>query len=386
MKNDLDNLLSYINDNIRFASEIKQTVVDNWFKQYKLDIEEKFAVYDELNSLQIKIIYLSKTVIKSSLLKLYKCIEAEEEINGNILIKWFDKNNIDESIRENILNDLEKHGYKIVDNNDEVIKMDVNLTEDLLDDDLDLLLEDDDFIKEIDSLEDTIDKSRNIEYLVQIHSKDESKRNEFLYYLVQANRKLIWKIVKSYSKFSTVGFDVNDMFQVGLIGLLKAAEKFDVSLGHQFSTYATWWIRQEITRGIANHSTLIRIPVHYREKMYKFLRIENELWNKLARPATTLELSRKMGESIDVIEELRFYISQSNLDSLDRLVGEGEGTSLGELVIDENVNMPDKEYFKLELRNVINKILRTNLTKREKQVLLYRFGFINDEKMTISNR
>lgn len=386
MKNDLDNLLSYINDNIRFGSEIKQTVVDNWFKQYKLDIEEKFAVYDELNSLQIKIIYLSKTVIKSSLLKLYKCIEAEEEINGNILIKWFDKNNIDESIRENILNDLEKHGYKIVDNNDEVIKMDVNLTEDLLDDDLDLLLEDDDFIKEIDSLEDTIDKSRNIEYLVQIHSKDESKRNEFLYYLVQANRKLIWKIVKSYSKFSTVGFDVNDMFQVGLIGLLKAAEKFDVSLGHQFSTYATWWIRQEITRGIANHSTLIRIPVHYREKMYKFLRIENELWNKLARPATTLELSRKMGESIDVIEELRFYISQSNLDSLDRLVGEGEGTSLGELVIDENVNMPDKEYFKLELRNVINKILRTNLTKREKQVFLYRFGFINDEKMTISNR
>lgn len=386
MKNDLDNLLSYINDNIRFGSEIKQTVVDNWFKQYKLDIEEKFAVYDELNSLQIKIIYLSKTVIKSSLLKLYKCIEAEEEINRNILIKWFDKNNIDESIRENILNDLEKHGYKIVDNNDEVIKMDVNLTEDLLDDDLDLLLEDDDFIKEIDSLEDTIDKSRNIEYLVQIHSKDESKRNEFLYYLVQANRKLIWKIVKSYSKFSTVGFDVNDMFQVGLIGLLKAAEKFDVSLGHQFSTYATWWIRQEITRGIANHSTLIRIPVHYREKMYKFLRIENELWNKLARPATTLELSRKMGESIDVIEELRFYISQSNLDSLDRLVGEGEGTSLGELVIDENVNMPDKEYFKLELRNVINKILRTNLTKREKQVFLYRFGFINDEKMTISNR
>lgn len=156
-------------------------------------------------------------------------------------------------------------------------------------------------------------------------------------------------------------------------------------MGHQFSTYATWWIRQAITRAIADYSTLIRVPVHYREKMNKFIRVENKLWNELARPATILEISKEMDEPIEVIEELRFYISQSNLDSLDRLVGGDENTSLGQLVLDENSNMPDEEYYKLELRNTISEVFQSNLTEREMQVLQYRFGFKNDETKTLED-
>lgn len=386
MNKKLDDLISHIKDNFRFGSKIKQNIVDQWFKEYTLKVEERFTVYDELDALQIEIIDHPKTVLKANLLKLFKCIELENEINRSILINWFNQNNIDESIQENILSDLMRKGYIIIDDTQQEKNendFDFDLPDDLFEDDLDSLLDDDSFIGHVDSLEDVIDKSWNIEYLNQIHSGDESKRKKSISNLVEANRKLVWKIVKRYSGLATVGFDVNDMYQVGVIGLLKAAEKFDVSLGYQFSTYATWWIRQAITRGIADCSTLIRIPVHYREKMNKFIKIENELWNELARPATTFEIAKAMEEPIDVIEELRFYISQSNLDSLDRLVGDDESTALGELVLDENLNTPDEEYYKIELRNIIDDIFQGELTEREMQILYYRLGFNNDQTMTL---
>ncbi|MFC4558386.1 RNA polymerase sigma factor RpoD/SigA [Virgibacillus kekensis] len=386
MNKNLDDLLSHINDNFRFGSKIEQNFVDEWFKEYTLEIEEKFAVYDELDSLQIKIIDLPKTLLKAKLFKLLKCIELENEINRSILVKWFKQNNIDESIQENILSDLTRREYIIIeDTPQQKNEIDFDIPDDLFENDLDSLLDDNSFIEHVDLLEDVIDKSWNIEYLYQIHSGDESKRNKSLSNLVEANRKLVWKIVKRYSGLATVGFDLNDMYQVGVIGLLKAAEKFDVTLGNQFSTYATWWIRQAITRGIADYSTLIRIPVHYREKMNKFIKIENELWNELARPATTVEISKLMEEPINVIEELRFYISQSNLDSLDRLVGNDENTPLGEFMLDEKLNMPEEEYYKVELRNTIGEIFKSNLTEREMQILYYRFGFKNDEIKTLED-
>mgnify|MGYP001486920948 FL=1 len=310
MNKNLDDLLSHINDNLRFGSKIKQDIVGQWFKEYTLNIEEKFAVYDELDSLQIDIIDLPKTALKANLLKLFICIKQEYEIKKSTLIKWFNQNDINESLQENILNEMKRDYIIIDDTKQEEYKINSDILDDFFDNDLDSLLEDEGFIDHVDSLEDVIDKSRNIEYLNHVHSEDELKRNKSLRNLVEANSNLVWKIVKQYSGLETVGFDTDDMFQVGVIGLLKAAEKFDISKGNQFSTYAVWWIRQAITRGIADYSTLIRIPVHYREKMNKFIRIENELWNKLARPATTFEISKEMEEPIEVIEVLRFYISQ----------------------------------------------------------------------------
>lgn len=386
MEKNFNDLFSHINDNFRFGTKINQRIIDQWFKEYILEVEDRFAVYDEIESLHIVIIDLPDTVMKANLFKLFKCIERESEIKRKTLIQWFEKKNIDKSLQENILVDLTNKGFIIIDemttDNNE---LDFNIFEDFSEKDLDSLLEDDTFLEHVASLEDVIDKSLNIEYLIQIHSGDELNRNRSLSNLVEANRKLVWKIVMHYSGLSTVGFDKNDMYQVGVIGLLKAAEKFNVSLGYQFSTYATWWIRQAITRGIADFSTLIRIPVHYREKINKFIKIENELWNELARPATTLELSIRMGESVDIIEELRFYISQSNLDSLDRHVGEGGDTKLSELLLDDTLNTPDEEYTKHELRNVMFEIFKSDLTEREMEVISHRFGFNNDEIKTLEN-
>lgn len=220
MNKKLDDLISHIKDNFRFGSKIKQNIVDQWFKEYTLKVEERFTVYDELDALQIEIIDHPKTVLKANLLKLFKCIELENEINRSILINWFNQNNIDESIQENILSDLMRKGYIIIDDTQQEKNendFDFDLPDDLFEDDLDSLLDDDSFIGHVDSLEDVIDKSWNIEYLNQIHSGDESKRKKSISNLVEANRKLVWKIVKRYSGLATVGFDVNDMYQVGLL-------------------------------------------------------------------------------------------------------------------------------------------------------------------------
>lgn len=381
MKKDFEFLISYINDNYRFGSKIKQHVIDQWFLKYQLEIEERFAIYNELDSLDITIIDLPNGFIKSVIFKLFKCIKNETEIEKSILTKWLNENGIEKELQEKIISELERENYIIIENRQENNGLD--LLNDLIDDDLDIILEDEEFLKYVDSLNEVIDKSRNIDYLINLQSEDEKQRIESLSNLVIANKKLVWKIVKHYQGFSSVGFDLNDMYQAGVIGLLKAAERFEVSRGFQFSTYATFWIRQSITRGIADYSTLIRIPVHYREKMNKFLRVENELWNELARPATTEELALAMDEPVKVIEDLRFYIVQSNMDSLDRLVGDDQSTTLTELIEDDKIKQPEEEYYHVELKEIFKKILKIKLTEKEMQILMYRFGFYNDETMTL---
>lgn len=373
-------------ENIRFGSKINQTVIDKWFEEYTLKVEDKFVVYDELESLQVEVIGQSKNTLKTKLNRLYICIAKESQIKRSTLIKWFNQNNINEHIKIDIEKNLARRGLIVVEDKvKETEYVDIKIFDDLLEDDLDTLLDDESFIEHVDLLEDVIDKSRNIEYLTQIHAGDEFKRIKSLGYLIEANKRLVWKVVKHYLGKATVGFDQSDMFQAGVIGLLKAVDKFDVSMGNQFSTYAIYWIRQAITRGIADHSTLIRIPVYYREKMNKFLQVEKELWNELARPATTFELSEKMEEPLEIIEEIRFYILQSNLDSLDRLVGEDKTTSLVELVLNNNANYPEDEFTKVELGDTINNIFESELTKRELEVLNYRFGLINDDPKTLED-
>src|SRR5699024_11941018 len=109
----------------------------------------------------------------------------------------------------------------------------------------------------------------DIEYVIQRKRSNTEETNRALDNLAESNIKLVWKITNHYLGLGTSSFDQDDMYQTGMIGLMKAAEKFDISLGYAFSTYAVNWIRQAITRDIANYSTLIRIPVHYREKLNK---------------------------------------------------------------------------------------------------------------------
>src|SRR5699024_4292457 len=153
--------------------------------------------------------------------------------------------------------------------------------------------------------------------LTQIKSSNTEENKRALDNLAEANINLVWKITNHYLGLGTSSFDQDDMYQTGMIGLMKAAEKFDISLGYAFSTYAVNWIRQAITSEIANHSTLIRLPVHYREKLNKYIGVEKHLWNELARPATKLEVLRKRAATIHEREEMKFYIDQSNPARLD---------------------------------------------------------------------
>src|SRR5699024_2977533 len=388
MKSELEDLLSYINDNLRFGTKIKQYVIDQWFKRYALELQDKLLDYDELDALKIEVLGQPQRKIKAQLSRLYSCIANETEIKKSILVEWFTKKDIDESIQDKFFEEFNTESYlTIIDDvsfNHPTEEGDFDFLDDLLDDDLDSLLDDDGFIDEVDSLEDAVDKSRNIEYLIQLKNDDETKSNKALENLIEANSRLVWKTVSYYSGLSTIGFDAEDMHQIGMEGLMKAAEKFDVSLGYTFSTYAVHWIRQAITRGIADYSTLIRIPVHYRERMNKFIRTENELWNKLARPAPGHEISKEMDISLDEVERIRFYIEQSNLDSLDRYVGESEDTYLGDFLADNDTATPEMILIYSDRSSVIEEALYTQLTDKEEEVIQYRFGFLDGgEGMTL---
>src|SRR5699024_3043412 len=256
--------------------------------------------------------------------------------------EWFIKNNIDEDIQKNFIEEYINKNDKIIIENDIFNKpteeKDFDFLNDFIDDDLDTLLDDEDFFEEVDSLKDVVDKSRNIEYLTQIKSSNTEENKRALDNLAEANINLVWKITNHYLGLGTSSFDQDDMYQTGMIGLMKAAENFDISLGYAFSTYAVNWIRQAITRDIANYSTLIRV--------------ENDLWNELARPATKLELSKKMEVTIHEIEEMKFYIDQSNLASLDTYVGANEDTNLVDIIPDETVHTPETYLIDADKRSV----------------------------------
>ena len=388
MKSEFDKLISYINDNLRFGSKIRLSIVEQWFNKYSLTLKEKFLIYEELDSLKIEVLNLPQKQSQALIAKLYTCIKNEKEIEKELITEWFIKNNIDEDIQKNFIEEYINKNDKIIIENDIFNKpteeKDFDFLNDFIDDDLDTLLDDEDFFEEVDSLKDVVDKSRNIEYLTQIKSSNTEENKRALDNLAEANINLVWKITNHYLGLGTSSFDQDDMYQTGMIGLMKAAEKFDISLGYAFSTYAVNWIRQAITRDIANYSTLIRIPVHYREKLNKLIRVENDLWNELARPATKLELSKKMEVTIHEIEEMKFYIDQSNLASLDTYVGANEDTNLVDIIPDETVHTPETYLIDADKRSVIREILSSRLTDREEEIIYYRFGLIDgSEGMTL---
>lgn len=384
MNSKLAKLISYINDNLRFGSKIQQTAIDRWFKEYSLNLEDKLVVYKELKLLNIEVIDYSKALLKSKIGILLKSIEQNQEIKKSAILKWFRDENIEHGMQEKVITSLEKQGYTIIDDvRQTYTDLNFDFLDDIEDDDLNSLLEDQEFIDKVDSLKNVVDKSYNIEYLVQMNSEDSKKRETALDNLVEANDKLVWKVVMHYSKQATISFDMNDMYQVGMQGLLKAAKKFDVSLGYQFSTYATWWIRQAIVRGIADFSASIRIPVHYRERMNKFIRIENQLCNDFGRPATRKELSKELGISEKETEEIIFFISQSNLDSLDRPIGNEGGSYLGDFSPDKNMPTPEKEYMKFELRKILEEVLDSALSEKEKKIIYFRYGLYDGRDHTL---
>ena len=228
------------------------------------------------------------------------------------------------------------------------------------------------YLKEIGKIS-LLSLDEETELSKRIAAGDETAKNR----LAESNLRLVVSIAKRYVGR---GMLFLDLIQEGNIGLMKAVEKFDAEKGYKFSTYATWWIRQAITRAIADQARTIRVPVHMVETINKLSRYQRQLTLELNREPTDEELAKKMGMSPDKVREV-IKIAQDPV-SLETPIGEEEDSHLGDFVPDESNMSPEDFTIHEMLKEEIGDVLLT-LTEREEQVLRLRFGLDDGSPKTL---
>ncbi|MBF8436035.1 RNA polymerase sigma factor RpoD [Halanaerobiaceae bacterium Z-7014] len=228
------------------------------------------------------------------------------------------------------------------------------------------------YLKEIGKV-DLLTAEEEVSIAKRIEEGDETARQE----LIEANLRLVVSIAK---KYVGRGLLFLDLIQEGNMGLMKAVEKFDYTKGYKFSTYATWWIRQAITRAIADQARTIRIPVHMVETINKLIRVSRQLLQELGREPTPEEIGEEMDLSPDKVREI-MKISQEPV-SLETPIGEEEDSNLGDFIEDEDAPAPAKAASYSLLKEQIDQVL-DSLTDREKRVLELRFGIEDGRPRTL---
>ena len=222
------------------------------------------------------------------------------------------------------------------------------------------------YLKEIGKVP-LLSAEREIELAQRMEEGDEEAKKE----LAEANLRLVVSIAKRYVGR---GMLFLDLIQEGNLGLIKAVEKFDYHKGYKFSTYATWWIRQAITRAIADQARTIRIPVHMVETINKLIRVSRQLLQELGREPLPEEIAKEMDMPVERVREI-LKISQEPV-SLETPIGEEEDSHLGDFIQDDNVPVPAEAAAQTLLKEQLDEVLDT-LTEREQKVLRLRFG-MND--------
>ncbi len=228
------------------------------------------------------------------------------------------------------------------------------------------------YLKEIGRIS-LLSTEEELELSVRIANGDEMAKNV----LAESNLRLVVSIAKRYVGR---GLLFLDLIQEGNIGLMKAVEKFDYGKGYKFSTYATWWIRQAITRALADQARTIRVPVHMVETINKMARVQRQMTLELNREPSEEELAEKMGITVEKVREV-MKISQDPV-SLDTPIGEEDDSHLGDFIKDERSMSPEEyatnEILKEEIKNVL-----MTLQEREQEVLELRFGLIDGTSHTL---
>ena len=228
------------------------------------------------------------------------------------------------------------------------------------------------YLKEIGKVS-LLSADEEVELAKRMDEGDEEAKKR----LAEANLRLVVSIAKRYVGR---GMLFLDLIQEGNLGLIKAVEKFDYHKGFKFSTYATWWIRQAITRAIADQARTIRIPVHMVETINKLIRVSRQLLQELGREPTPEEIAEELDMSVERVREI-LKISQEPV-SLETPIGEEEDSHLGDFIQDENVPVPAEAAATALLKEQLNEVLDT-LTEREQKVLRLRFGMNDGRARTL---
>ncbi len=357
-------------------------------KECKVSEEEVKKFQEEVAKLKIDLVEKEPEKPK---IKKVKEIKSFEERKNELIKKGKDQGKItyeelavalkglevDNDSLDDLYNSLVENNIQIVGEDDEnadkdgesapIILNDAEITKDInINDPVRM------YLKEIGRIS-LLTPEEEMELSIRVANGDEEAKNR----LAESNLRLVVSIAKRYVGR---GLLFLDLIQEGNIGLMKAVDKFDYDKGYKFSTYATWWIRQAITRALADQARTIRVPVHMVETINKMARIQRQLTLELNREPTEEELAKKMGISVEKVRDV-IKISQDPV-SLETPIGEEDDSHLGDFVKDINAMTPEEYATNEILKEEIKAVLET-LQEREQEVLELRFGLIDGTSHTL---